>query len=134
MNKKLLLIILKRLLEIKNRINLIEDKGICDNLYYSGPSTDFFYNDQKPIDPNIHEIGVWLRSNILLWPDIYIHERHPYEFYSGTHVKKSALCPVSSYEQFKNEGITKTIWDNQRRWQLLDYLIERAEEQVKQMH
>ena len=117
MNKELLQTILKRLLEIKEGVNVNKNEGICFNLY--------LYTDHNR---NIKPTGIinneWLKEQFQSWPECHVHE-------DGT---KSLGFPVGGAVEYWEEKDKGTLWKNPRRLKLLDYLIEQASKQLKEMN
>ena len=115
MNKKMLQAIVKRLNEIKKRVNISINRGICTNLA-TQDSEDGMY-----IGFYTH---CWLIMQFKTWP-----ECHKYE--DGD---KDIYYPVGGVEEYTSARHDGTLWDNPKRPKLLDYLIEQAEQELKEMN
>ena len=111
MNKELLQKTINRLNEIKKGLNIDVNKGICFNLTYTLIDNK---NDYKYIALYIHGLSSWLRNQLAQWPECA-------KRMDGT---KDVFLPVRGLLGF----------DNPKRLELLDFLIEQANNQLKEMN
>ena len=117
MNKEILQTILNRLDEIKKGLNIDANKGICYNLF------NYTYDHNKTIC-NFVVNDDWLYNQFYLWPECHARENG----------HKDIVHPIGGCNEYKAERIQDTVWDNPRRLQLLDFLIEQATQELKQMN
>lgn len=108
-NRETMESIFNGLVEIKKGFNVNKNISICQNLY------------DKTSDRC--KVEIWLFAMIVIWPECYVHK-------SGI---KDVYFPINGYEGFVLEQNNKTLWENPRRLQFLDFLIEKAAIQLKEM-
>ena len=130
MNKKMLQAIIIRLNEIKKGYQVDNDQGICLNLLHRSNAYNTYsfimhrfsnngahpYRSYKTID----SIHVWLREQFEAWP-----ECHTY----GDGIK-NFIHPVEGWEKYAEEREQGTLWQNPKRFELLDFLISQANIQL----
>ena len=127
MNKYAMQTILKRLIDIKNKVNIDKEEGICvnlDNIWYP-TRTKCSIKQQRSKSTFINEdqLYKWLFVQFQSWPECHVYE-------DGA---KSLGYPVGGWDELDKEITNGTIWQNPKRLRLLDYLIKQATTQLKEM-
>ena len=117
MNKEFLQAVHKRLLEIKNKVNFNKNKAICFNLL------NYTYRN-KLFKPTFIMAHKWLRAQFALWPECHRHLDNT----------KNIVFPVGHMNEFDKESFNGTLWNNPKRLELLDFLINQAKAQLKEIN
>ena len=115
MNKYVLRAILNRLIEIKNKVNIDKNKGICFNL------SNYTYNRKKSKYTFICDY-FWLEDQFNVWPECHADKGFNDLFH-----------PVGGEDEYWEEKDQGIIWKNPKRHRLLDFLINQATAQLHEL-
>ena len=77
----------------------------------------------KPGFINEAQLDTWLDEQFEAWPDCHIDE----------YGEKDTWLPVGGMEEFSNSSINRNFYDNPRRMQLIDFLINQASKEIEKL-
>ena len=119
MNKELLQAVYDCLIYIKKGFQIDISDGICANLIWRIDNKKRFVELN---DPSI--INKWINTQFKAWPECHVKENG----------YKDIGFPVGGWDEYAAEVHSETLWENPRRLELLDFLIEQTSKQIKEMN